>query len=289
MTSDGLDRDHRRGLAALVTGIALFSTGPVLTAGSQTNGLVVGFWRIWLSGAVMFVFAAYRRKVDSSAFKLAAVPGIAFGVTTALFFTAVQITSVANATLISTLVPIPLLIVGSVFFSEKPRLREIAWVAIAILGASFMVLAAQSAETGDIKGDLLAAGSLLGMALYFASGKRARASLDTVPFMVGMWMWAGVAITPILLLSDNEVMPANGADWLRIAGIVAFAGTGHTLINYSHQHVSLAIIGVLHLFLPVGSGLLAWMFLDQSISQGQAVGMAIVIAALAAYTLEQGE
>lgn len=237
----------------------------------------------------MFVIAASRQKLDVSALKLTAVPGIAFGVTTALFFTAVQITSVANATLLSTLVPIPLLIVGSVFFSERTPIREIAWVAIAIFGASFMVLAARSAETGEIKGDLLAAASLLGMALYFASGKQARASLDTLPFMVGMWGWAGLAITPILLLSNNDIMPANGADWLRIAGIVAFAGTGHTLINYSHQQVSLSIVGVLHLFLPVGSGLLAWWFLDQSISRWQALGMAVVIAALAAYTLDHDE
>lgn len=283
------ERDHGRGLAALVVGIALFSTAPVLTAGSQTNGLAVGSWRIWLSGAVMSFFALLRKKLTWSAVRPTVVPGVAFGVTTALFFTAVKITSVANATLLSTLQPIPLMIVGVVLFSESTRVREVVWVAIAIFGAAFVVLAARSAETGDIKGDLLAAASLLAMAVYFSSGKRARASLDTLPFMVGMWFWAGVAITPILLLSNNELMPANGADWLRIAGIVAFAGTGHTLINYSHQHVSLAIVGVLHLFLPVGSGLLAWWFLDQSLSGWQALGMAVVIAALAAYTLEQAE
>ncbi len=283
------ERDHGRGLAALVVGIALFSTAPVLTAGSQTNGLAVGSWRIWLSGAVMSFFALLRKKLTWSAVRPTVVPGVAFGVTTALFFTAVKITSVANATLLSTLQPIPLMIVGVVLFSESTRVREVVWVAIAIFGAAFVVLAARSAETGDIKGDLLAAASLLAMAVYFSSGKRARASLDTLPFMVGMWFWAGVAITPILLLSNNELMPANGADWLRIAGIVAFAGTGHTLINYSHQHVSLAIVGVLHLFLPVGSGLLAWWFLDQPLSGWQALGMAVVIAALAAYTLEQAE
>lgn len=289
MTSTEPERDHRRGLAALVIGIALFSTGPVLTAGSQTNGLAVGSWRIWLSGAVTFFFTLARKKLTWSAVRTTVLPGVAFGVTTALFFTAVKMTSVANATLLSTLQPIPLMIAGAVLFSERTRSREVAWVAIAIFGAAFMVLAARSAETGDIKGDLLAAASLLGMAVYFSSGKRARASLDTLPFMVGMWFWAGIAITPILLLSNNELMPANGADWLRIAGIVAFAGTGHTLINYSHQHASLAIVGVLHLFLPVGSGLLAWWFLDQSISGWQALGMAVVIAALAAYTLEQAE
>lgn len=289
MTTSDPARDSRGGLIALITGIGLFSTGPVLTAGSQTNGLAVGSWRIWLSGLVMLLLATYRKRVTWAAFKPTVMPGVAFGVTTALFFTAVKITSVANATLLSTLQPIPLMIVGAALFSERTRAREIAWVAIAIFGAGFMVLAARSAETGDIKGDLLAAASLLGMAVYFSSGKRARATLDTLPFMVGMWFWASVAITPILFLSGNDVMPANGADWLRIAGIVAFAGTGHTLINYSHQHVSLAIVGVFHLFLPVGSGLLAWWFLDQSISRWQALGMAVVIAALAAYTLEQAE
>lgn len=274
-------------VAAATAGVALFSVSPALIAGADINGLAVGFWRIWFAWAGMAVFAVGRGGLRPEVFRVTLGPGLAFGASTALFFTSVQITSVANATLIGVLQPLPLLIVGRLFFSERASSRDVGWIAVAIAGAAVMVLSARSAETGDIVGDLLAVGSLCTMAVYFSTAKRARTTTGTIPFMVGLWWWAGVAMTPILFLSGEQVLPSVGSDWTRIVFIAAIPGAGHALTNYSHEGVPLALVGVLQLFTPVGSSLLAWWLLDQTVTGLQVAGMAVVLCSLTVYTIQR--
>lgn len=274
----------RRGFVALVVGTVFFSTSPVLTAGADSSGLVIGFWRTWCSAVILFAIATARGQMSWSIVRPAAVPGIAFGVATALFFTAVQITSVANATIITVLQPIPLLLAGRLVFRETLRRSELALVAVATAGTIGMIVAGRSAASGSTRGDLIAFGALLATTLYFASAKRARASVDALPLMVAMWIWGGLTLLPIVAISGDPALPVSAADWLRIAAIVAMPGTGHLLIAYAHRHVSLAMVGVLHLFVPVGAGLLSMWFLDQPITGGQVVGMAVTLVALAIYT-----
>lgn len=274
-------------VTAAAAGVALFSISPALIAGAEINGLAVGFWRVWFACAGMAVIAAVRGQLRPGVIGVTMLPGLAFGASTALFFTAVQMTSVANATLIGVLQPLPLLIAGRLFFRERASLRDASWIAVAIAGAGVMVLSARSAETGDIVGDLLAAASLVTMAVYFSSAKKARTTTGTLAFMVGLWAWAGVAMTPILFVSGEQILPDVGSDWTRIALIAAIPGAGHALTNYSHEGVPLALVGVLQLFTPVGSSLLAWWLLDQSVTIWQVVGIVVVVVALSLYTVQR--
>ncbi len=55
---------------------------------------------------------------------------------------------------------------------------------------------------------------------------------------------------------------------------------GHTLMNWSLVRIPLWIGSALTLLIPVSSSLLAWVFLDEPLSAGQLVAMAVVIGVL---------
>ena len=284
-----LARQGRVGIAAALFGVFLFGVGPAFVADATSDGLTVAFWRNLMALGVPAAICMKRGQLNRAVFRHTIVTGLAFGTANALFFTALQNTSVANATLIGVMQPVPLIIAGYFLFNERPRGRDLAWVVLAVVGAVVMVASAKSSDTGDLKGDLLALAALLFVATYFTAGKFGRRHLDTIPFITGMWFWATVSAFVILVLSSSAMLPETGLDWWRIAAVAALPGTGHAFLSYSHAHVSLAVVGVLQLLTPVVSSVIALWFLDQSIAGWQWVGMATVIVTLTIYTVQQSK
>jgi drug/metabolite transporter (DMT)-like permease len=195
-------------VGALAVGMTLASATPVLVAGASLEGLAVSLWRLWIPAVVFAAITAGRHRHSWTLLRLTARAGICFGGATALYFSAVQLTSVANATLITVMQPLPLVIAARFMFAERIGLPDLGWIALALGGATVMVLSADSGGTADIRGDLIAAGATVVSAGYFIFGKRARATLDTDVFMTGLLFWAGLTIAPIALSSGQDVVPA---------------------------------------------------------------------------------
>lgn len=267
--------------------MVLFAAGPVLVAGAELEGLAVAAWRAWIAFAAFGVFTVFRGDASLRALKLTIGPGVAFGIGIALFFSAAQITSVANASLLTVMQPLPLLVAARFVFGERVGSRDLAWMLLAIAGAAFMVLSADSGGTANIRGDLLATGGTLAGATYFVLAKRARTEVETMPFMTGMMFWGAVALTPAVLIAGQDPITTDGTEWLRLVAVGLIPGLGHMLINYSHRSVPLVLMGLFQLLMPVAAAILALWFLDQSLSAGQALGGAVVLASLAAHTLHR--
>lgn len=180
--------------------------------------------------------------------------------------------------------PLPLLMAARLMFGERITRGDLGWVGIALAGAVFMVLAADSSGSSDVGGDLLAAGSMFAAAGYFIFGKRARESLDTDVFMTGLLLWTSVVITPVVLASGQSIVPPDGQEWLRMLGLGFIVVVGHGLINFANGRLPLAVLGLFQLIVPGLAAILAWLFLDQRITVWQSLGIAVVLASLAGHT-----
>jgi drug/metabolite transporter (DMT)-like permease len=273
------------GLISVFAGFLLFSTSPALVAGSAIVGLVLALWRAWISAAVFGGVVWARGRSTAGIMTLTVLPGIAFGGATALFFEAAQRTSVANAAMIAAMQPVPMLFAARVVFGERVTRVDLMWVALALTGAVIMVTSA-AGGTASLSGDLIGAVSSLFGAAYFVTSRMARnKGLEALPLMAGAMFWSSVLLTPIVLLSANGLETPTGGEWIRLAAIALVPGLGHVLIAYSQRTVPFVVVGLAQLLMPVGAGLLAWLFLDQSIGSRQLAGMALVLVSLAAHTL----
>ena len=275
----------RVGLASTAAGFWLISNAPVIVASSDVHGLVMAFWRSWIGCAVLTVVLLVQGKFSVPAIRSTAPAGLCFGTSIGLFFWASQITSIANASLITILQPIPLAVAAYFVFSERLHTTDLIFGLFAITGAAVIVLAGDSGGTGDLGGDLLAFVSILIGAGYFVFAKRSLVSVGVVPFMVGMFAWAGLAVTPLVLISGEQIIARNGSDWVKVLAVALLPGLGHVLLNYAHGKAPLNLMGVLQLLIPVNATLMAFWFLDQSVAALQVIGMAVVIAALAIHAL----
>jgi hypothetical protein len=117
------------GLIVMCAAVVILSVSSTLVKKSGAPGPTVAFWRTVGAAAIWtaILWATERRTVRVAELRKALVPGIAFGLNIAVFFTAVTHTTVANAEFIGTLTPIVLVPAGAIIFHEQINARALAF------------------------------------------------------------------------------------------------------------------------------------------------------------------
>jgi drug/metabolite transporter (DMT)-like permease len=207
---------------------------------------------------------------------------LAFAADLVLYFSAVQITSITNATVIGALQPLLVLGVASRLFGERPQLAEVVWGAVAVAGTAVVVLGGDGGGANSTNGDLLAVGALLAWTGYFIFTKSARQELSALEYLTGMAIVAAAAVTPIPVVVPGTIAATNASGWLTIGFITLVNGLfGHYLMSYAHGHVNLLTVSLLTLATPVLAAGAAAVWIDEPLTVVQVAGMAVVLGALA--------
>ena len=87
-------------------------------------------------------------------------------------------------------------------------------------------------------------------------------------------------------LVGGTAAPPSGAEWLFPIGLVLVPTTGHLLVNWAHQHVTLTFASLMSLGVPVLSAAGAWLVFGDALNLLQVMGMVVVSAVLAFVVLE---
>jgi drug/metabolite transporter (DMT)-like permease len=281
---DRADGAPTRGLTAALFALAAWGSGPVIARGIHMPGMAVVFYRLWI-GALLTLALLYARRGRLSwrVLRLSAAGGVAFGVNISLFFSALKLTSVANATVISALQPALLFMVVGPLFGEIIGLTDVAWTAVAIAGVGTVVFGAHGPHGHGLRGDLLATGALLAWSWYFVASKQARQKLGALEYQTALTLVSALVATPIALLSHQSLSPSGHSltTWVWLLLIMAGGGSGHLLMNYAHATVRLTVTSLLTLSTPVLAAGGAAIFLHERLTWLQVAGMAVVLAALA--------
>jgi drug/metabolite transporter (DMT)-like permease len=122
---------------------------------------------------------------------------------------------------------------------------------------------------------------MLLFSFYYVVSKRARSELEAVPYQLGLTIVAALTILPAALIVGHPISPPVGSDWWPVVLMAVVPGTGHLLTNFAHAHVSLPVMGLIGLLFTAIAPLYAWWLIGEKIGGLQAVGMAVVVAALA--------
>ena len=282
--ADAERRELSRGLVGALIAVCAWSTGTVLVAGIDMGGLATGFYRFALFAVGIVVWMHFA----GTPFRLRLLRdsmwgGLALGGDIALFFSAVKLTSIVNATIIGALQPIVVGVVAAKFFGERVRSRDVMWSLIAIAGVFVVVSAATGDNHNDWRGDLLAFGAMLTWSAYFIASKHSKNTMTSTEFTAGTAIWVSIICLPLGFLLGQDMSWPSWSNWVLLGAMAIIAGViGHTLMNWSLVRIPLWIGSTFTLLIPVFSALLAWAFLDEPVTWIQAGAMAVVIGALTA-------
>jgi drug/metabolite transporter (DMT)-like permease len=129
-----------------------------------------------------------------------------------------------------------------------------------------------------MKGNALALGGAIAMAIYFLVGARVRQKLSLIAYV-----WPVYAISAVTLLLGCHLSgislrgyPSSTYLYMFLLGLVPQC-IGHTTYNWSLRWLSPALVALISLAEPVGASLLAYFILHEGLTGAKLAGGAIVL------------
>jgi drug/metabolite transporter (DMT)-like permease len=288
--------DLGRGLMGAGLAVTAWAGGSVITKAISMDALAIAVYRFWLFSLLVTVWMVRARPAASTRSVVAdrrpafvrvlrdsMWGGIALGVDVALFFSAIKLTNVVNATLIGSLQPIVVGVIAARFFGERIRSVDAAWSGLALIGVIGVVVASNGTPEWSAAGDLLAVAAMLAWSAYFILSKRSKETLTSLEYTAGTAVWTAAINTPLAIVFGQDLSWPSWTNlgWLVVMTLIAGV-IGHVLMNWSLVRIPLWIGSTFTLLIPVAASLLAWVFIGESLSLAQLGPMALVLGALAA-------
>lgn len=270
------------GFAAISGAATLLGIGSVVAKAADVAGPVLALNRLGFAAVIyLAIFHLMGGRITVAALRASAPGGLVFGIELALFFSAIQLTTVANATMLIALQPVVILLFYSRRFGETATRRELLLSLVAVLGVGLVVFGSTDSPAWSPMGDLLAIGALITWTLYFVYSKQARQTLGAIEYQGLSLIFSTIVVLPVALAFSGTVDPGPGK-WWWIAAMVATPGTGHVLMNWAHPRVPLALVSEMTLVSPViAVALAAWVLDGEALNTAQLFGMAVVLGSLA--------
>lgn len=277
--------------AMVVAGLVAIGLSPILIRlAGDVPALALAAWR---TGAVSLAIAPLalrpRERAEMAAFELrewllVLAAGLFLGGHFMGWIVSVQLTSVASASVLVTMSPIFIAVLGALVLKERPSRRVASAIGVAVVGAA---LIAMSEGTGGSYpnpplGNALALGAALLVSVYLLIGRavRQRTSLWAYFFPLNVVAFA-TCVAGCVVAGVPLGLPLGPA-LLAVAMGLGPGLLGHGSFNYALAYLPAALIGLLSLGEPVIASVVALVAFGEVPSAVGVVGMAVVLAAIAA-------
>ena len=272
---------NRIGKFAVALTVIFWSIGNLIVRSSTLTGPQVAFWRYVIAACLYSLYHVARvGPLRWSDTVKAAPTAIAISLEIVAFFIAIKQTTVANATVIGSLMPLLLFGVAMRRFSERVPLSVIAATLLSLVGVITVVFGSPTGAELNLAGDAFAVVALLLFAAYFTFAKIARETMASFTLQTHSLLIGIPIILAVTLIDSGELVIPAGDQWWPVFGLIAFPTTGHLLINWAHGHVSLTLSSLMTLGVPVLSIGGAAIFFGESISLVQGLGILVVLLVL---------
>ena len=274
----------------LMTGATCIGFSGIFVRFADVGPAAAGFWRMLFALPVLGAWMALEGRrtgtagVRSGALFPITLAGIAFGVDVILYNGSLLHTTIANASLLGNLAPVGVILGGWLIFGERPTLRILGALLLALGGAGMLILpklAAASAAPGSLLGDTLAVGAAFSYAAYILAVRRARDRADAGRIgLISTAICAVFCLAAALALGET-ILPQSLTGWLAVAalGLISHA-MGQGLITLALGHYGANATSLVMVWPSLVSVLAAWAIFAEQPSPAQAFGGVAILAAV---------
>jgi drug/metabolite transporter (DMT)-like permease len=263
----------------IVAAVCWSSGGFLVRQLSLANAWEIVFWRsafmtLFVAGVLVAIHGARMPR----AVRRAGVPGLLAGAFLAgtffFFIGSLTRTTVANTNILMSVSPFLAALAARVILKEPVPLRTV--VAMLAAFAGIVVMFAQTADAGQLAGNLLALGVSCCFAAQIVVLRKFHATVDMLPQV----MIAGIlSLVAAAMLARPFSATATDLGILAIMGCVQL-GTGCLLATAASKHLSATELGLLALLEPILGPLWVWVLMDEHPGGATLAGGAVVLSAV---------
>lgn len=272
-------------LAALLAGATCIALSPIFVRVSEAGPTATAFWRVALAVPVLWLLYARSGKTTrryAGKWPLLAAAGFAFAGDLGFWHASIQLTSVANSTLLANLASIFVTLAAWIFLRQRPSGVFLAGLATALAGVAALVHTSLAFSATGLLGDALGVVTAMFYAGYLLAVKGLRDRGETTLHLMAVTSTiTALFLFPAALASGEQMLPASAFGWGMLAGLALVShAAGQGLIAYALAHLPAAFSSVSLLFQPVMAALFAWLLLSESLVPLQVLGGIVVLAGI---------
>jgi len=287
-------------LLAIPFGILAVSTASVFIRYIQAEdvpSLVIAAWRLTLASLILAPIALTRHRAELQALKrqeinLAILSGLFLAVHFATWISSLEYTSVASSVVFVSTSPLWVAILAPLTLREPIYRVVLIGMALALVGGLIVGLSDScSLLAGRIQcpsfqefidgeaflGDILALVGAFAGAGYILIGRRLRERTSLVPYVFLVYGIAAVILTLVMFGAGNTPFGYQPKVylWVLLLALVPQL-LGHSTFNWALRYLSATYVSITLLGEPIGSAILAYIFLSE-IPSGLMIFGAILI------------
>lgn len=287
-------RSIRPALGALLAGATFIALSPIFVRESLAAGVgptAAAFWRVALAVPALWIVYGvsggpharrYGGRRYSGQAPLLLAAAAAFAGDLAFWHKSIQLTSVANATLLANLASIFVTLAAWIFLRQRPTGVFLAGLAAALAGVVLLVHSSLEFASTGLAGDALGVVTAMFYAGYLLAVKTLRDRGEvTLHLMAVTTTITALLLFPVALAAGEPMIPQTAAGWWILAGLALVShAAGQGLIAYALAHLPAAFSSVSLLFQPVVAALFAWLLLAEPLAPLQVAGGVVVLVGI---------
>lgn len=276
----------RPALPALLAGATCIALSPIFVRVSEAGPTATAFWRVALAVPPLWLlYFLVRRGVAparSAHWGLLGAAGLAFAGDLAFWHSSINLTSVANSTLLANLASLFVTLTAWIFLRQRPRALFLAGLAAALVGVAMLVKTSLAFSSTGLLGDALGVVTAMFYAGYLLAVKELRDRGETtLHLMAATSTITAIVLLPVALASGERFLPGTAFGWWILIGLALVShAAGQGLIAYALAHLPAAFSSVSLLFQPVMAAGFAWLLLSEPLVALQILGGIIVLCGI---------
>ena len=244
--------------------------------------LTIAGFRYFLASLILLPFLLHKGTVKQPIsrriwLRLFAIGISAYTIGNGALFWGLKYLPATTVSFLMSLSPLLILLGGSVWLKEIPTRWQVLGVIVSLLGS--VLFFSSGLQSGELVGIIIVMIGLMGFMLFGILGREIAKekqldtlTLTTIPLAIGgsFLLLIAFPLEGIPLLSIKSV---GIALWLAIIN----TALAYVLYNHSLQILTALEMNVMLNLTPLGTALLAWWLLGESLGFAQIIGMVIMI------------
>jgi drug/metabolite transporter (DMT)-like permease len=273
-------------LGALLLGATCIALSPIFVRLSEAGPTATAFWRVALAVPALWALYFLKNKPKtrrySGKWPLLLAAGFAFAGDLGFWHASIQLTSVANSTLLANLASIFVTLAAWIFLRQRPSGQFLAGLAAALAGVALLVHTSLEFSATGLAGDALGVVTAMFYAGYILAVKGLRDRGETTLYLMAVTTTiTALFLFPAALASGEPMLPHSAYGWWVLIGLALIShASGQGLIAYALAHLPAAFSSVSLLFQPVMAALFAWALLAEPLVTLQIVGGIVVLVGI---------
>lgn len=290
--------NHYQPILATAAGILFVSTASIFIRFAQTeaSSIVIAAARLVIASVVLVPIALFRYRYEWQRLSRGElIKGFASGLFLALHFAAwissLELTSIASSVVLVTTTPLWVALLSPFILKEPIRRAVLIGLLFSITGGVIVgigntcrldqgafVCQALVFSSQEMWGNFLALFGAWMAAGYMIIGRQLRKKLNTVSYTALVYGVAALILLLVVIIRAEPVFSYSGETYVWLLALGIFPQLlGHSLFNWALKYISAAYVALTLLGEPIGTIILALIFLRESPTLLEGMGAVLIM------------